>query len=171
MHTLLKSSILALNLLVAGMAFGVDEGDVAPDFLLPVVGSESSISLSDSHGKVRYVDFWASWCAPCRVSIPQIASLHEELGGERFEVIGINVDERSDDAIDFLDRFPVSYDNLGDPNGVTAEAYGLRTMPTSYVIDAEGRVTLVHEGFRRGDMDAIRAHVIELLGQQQADSP
>ena len=171
MRTNLRSSVLALSLLTAGTAIGADEGDVAPNFSLPVLGSESTISLSNSHGKVRYIDFWASWCAPCRVSIPQIALLHDDLGGEHFEIIGINVDERSDDAMDFMSQLPVSYDNLGDPNGVIAEAYGLRTMPTSFVIDPEGRVTLVHEGFRRGDMDTIRAHVIELLGQRQAESP
>ena len=74
--TSLKSCILALSLLLADAAWGVGEGDMAPDFLLPSLAGESTKSLSASHGKVRYLDFWASWCPPCRVSVPEIAALH-----------------------------------------------------------------------------------------------
>ena len=169
MRATITSYLLALNMLIANPAFAVDEGDPAPDFSLPVLGEGSTRSLSDSHGKVRYLDFWASWCPPCRVSIPEIVTLQEELGGSRFEVIGINVDERLDDAMRFLGRYPVNYENLSDPQGETAEAYALLGMPTSFVIDPEGRVTLVHVGFRPGDMKAIRAHILELLGERRAE--
>ena len=163
MRAILKSFTLSLSLLVSGTAFAVTVGDLAPGFVLPVLGSESTRSLSESHGKVRYLDFWASWCPPCLVSVPAIVALQEELGGERFEVIAINVDERIGDALKFLERHPTNYDSLSDPRGETAEAYALLGMPTSFVLDPEGRVTLVHVGFRRGDMKAIRAHIIELL--------
>ena len=165
MRALPISLILSLNLLFAPAAAGVTEGDVAPDFLLPVLGEGSPKSLSASHGKVRYLDFWASWCPPCRVSIPDIVALQEELGGTRFEVIAINVDERIDDAMKFLKRYPVNYDVLSDPKGTAASAYALPGMPTSFVLDPEGRVTLVHVGYKRGDMTAIRAHIVELLGR------
>ena len=171
MPTSLKFSILALNLLFTNAVSGVEEGDMAPGFLLPVLGSETTLSLSVSHGKVRYIDFWASWCAPCRVSIPQIIALQDELGRDRFEVIGINVDERLDDALDFLERYPVNYDNLSDPEGKTAAAYELETMPMSFVIDPQGRITLSHAGFRPGDMDVIQAHIVELLDQFPAEAP
>ena len=163
MKTLLKPFVIAANLLVSGVAFAVTVGDLAPGFVLPVLGSESTRSLSESHGKVRYLDFWASWCPPCLVSVPAIVALQEELGGERFEVIAINVDERPGDAMRFLERHPTNYDSLSDPQGETAEAYALLGMPTSFVLDPEGRVTLVHVGFRRGDMKAIRAHIVALL--------
>ena len=136
---------------------------MAPDFLLPVLGDESTQSLSASHGKVRYIDFWASWCAPCRVSIPQIIALQEELGGDDFEVIAINVDERVEDALDFLELYSFNYVNLSSPDGHVAETYSLKAMPMSFVLDSEGRVTLAHAGFRRGDMETIRAHILELL--------
>ena len=163
MKTLLKPFVIAANLLASGAAFGVTVGDVAPGFALPVLGGESTRSLSESHGKVRYIDFWASWCPPCRVSVPAIVALQEELGGDRFDVIAINVDERTDDALRFLERHPTNYDSLSDPRGETAEAYSLLGMPTSFVLDPEGRVTLVHVGFKRGDMKAIRAHIVELI--------
>ena len=169
MRATITSYLLALSVLIANPAFAVGEGEPAPDFSLPVLGEESTRSLSDSHGKVRYLDFWASWCPPCRVSIPEIVTLQEELGGSRFEVIGINVDERLDDAMRFLGRYPVNYENLSDPQGETAEAYALLGMPTSFVIDPEGRVTLVHVGFRPGDMKAIRARILELLGERRAE--
>ena len=158
-----KAFVLALNLLLANPASGVAEGDMAPGFELPVLGGETTKSLSASHGKVRYIDFWASWCPPCRVSVPEIVALQRDLGGSRFEVIAINVDERLDDALRFLEHYPMNYDVLSDPQGATAAAYALPGMPTSFVVDPEGRVTLVHVGFRRGDMQAIRAHIVELL--------
>ena len=168
MRAVVASFLLVLSGLVAGPAFAIGEGDAAPDFSLPVLGGDSTRTLSDSHGKVRYLDFWASWCPPCRVSIPEIAALHEELGGSRFEVIGINVDERLADALRFMRRYPVGYENLSDPKGEIAEAYALLGMPTSFVIGAQGRVTLVHVGFKPGDMKAIRAHILELLGKRGA---
>ena len=171
MRIRLNALVPALSLLFAHTALGAHEGDVAPDFALPVLGSVSTGSLLGTHGKIRYIDFWASWCAPCRVSIPEIVALQTELGGDRFEVIGINVDEWVEDALDFLDRFPVNYVNFSDPDGATAETYTLRTMPTSFVVDPEGRITLVHEGFRRGDMETIREHIIQLLGQSGTEAP
>ena len=158
-----KALVLALNLLLAETVLGVAEGDMAPEFVLPVMGGEATTSLSGTHGKVRYIDFWASWCPPCRVSVPEIVALQQELGGSRFAVIAINVDERIGDAMKFLERYPMNYDVLSDPQGATAAAYDLPGMPTSFVVDPEGRVTLVHVGFRRGDMKAIRAHIVELL--------
>ena len=157
--------VLALNLLLASTAWCVSEGDMAPEFVLPVLGGETTASLSASHGKVRYLDFWASWCPPCRVSVPEIVDLQEDLGGDRFEVVAINVDERVDDALRFLERYPMNYVVLSDPQGATAGAYALRGMPTSFVIDRKGRVTLVHVGFRPGDMKAIRTHIAELLAR------
>ena len=158
-----KAFVLAASLLLANPAFGVAEGDMAPGFELPVLGGETTKSLSGSHGKVRYIDFWASWCPPCRVSVPEIVALQRDLGGSRFEVIAINVDERIDDALRFLEHYPMNYDVLSDPQGATATAYALPGMPTSFVVDPQGRVTLVHVGFRPGDMEDIRAHIVELL--------
>ena len=97
--------------------------------------------------------------------------MQHELGEERLAIIAISVDEWIDDATRFLSRYSVNYDNLSDPHGKIAEAYGLLAMPTSFVIDSEGRITLVHQGFKPGDMTAIRAHIDELLGLQPLDQP
>ena len=150
-------------------ASAVSEGDLAPDFTLPTLNGQESKSLSASQGKIRYLDFWASWCIACRVSIPDMIILQQELGKERFKVIAISVDEWIDDATKFLSRYSMNYDNLSDPQGEIAEAYGLLAMPTSFVIDPEGWITLVHQGFKPGDMTAIRAHIDELLSLQPAE--
>lgn len=171
MRALLLSLILSLNILISAAASAVSEGDLAPDFTLPILGGAEHKSLSASHGKVRYLDFWASWCLACRVSIPEMIVLQQELGEERLEVITVSVDEWIDDATRFLSHYSVNYDNLSDPQGAVAEAYGLLAMPTSFVIDPEGRITLVHQGFKPGDMKAIRAHIVELLGRQPEEPP
>ena len=171
MRALLLSVILSLSVLFTAAASAVSEGDLAPDFTLPTLDGQEIKSLSASHGKVRYLDFWASWCIACRVSIPEMIVLQQELGEERLAVIAISVDEWIDDATRFLSRYSVNYDNLSDPHGKIAEAYGLLAMPTSFVIDSEGRITLVHQGFKPGDMTAIRAHIDELLGLQPLDQP
>lgn len=155
--------MLALALLTASPALAVSNGEIAPGFSLPMLGGGPERSLAKSHGKVRYLDFWASWCAPCRVSIPAMVDLQAELGGPDFEILAVNVDKRPEDALRFLERYPVNYVNLSDPEGVVAAAYALPGMPTSFVIDRDGRITLMHTGFRRGDMEAIRAHILELL--------
>ena len=170
MRALLVSLALSLTILFSNAASAVSEGDLAPDFTLPILGGEGSRSLSESHGKVRYLDFWASWCLACRVSIPEMIVLQQELGTKHFEVIAISVDEWIDDASAFLSRYSLNYDNLSDPHGEIAEAYGLLAMPTSFVIDPEGRITLVHRGFKPGDMTAIRAHIVELLARHRAEA-
>ena len=159
--------VLALAVLAAHPAPAVSEGETAPAFSLPTLGGGPARALADSHGKVRYLDFWASWCAPCRVSIPAMVDLQAELGGADFEVLAINVDRRPEDALRFLERYPVNYVNLSDPGGAVAAAYALPGMPTSFVVDRDGRITLMHAGFRRGDMEAIRAHILELLAAPQ----
>jgi len=163
MQTGTKALVLTLNLLVAVPIPAADEGEMAPEFTLRVLGGDTAVSLSDSHGKVRYIDFWASWCPPCRVSIPRIISLQEELGGESFEVIAINIDERVEDALLFYEGYGMNYLNLSDPEGEVAETYDLLALPMSYVVDPEGRVTLAHAGFKRGDMAGIREHILGQL--------
>ena len=92
-----------------------------------------------------------------------MVDLQAELGGEDFEILAINVDKRPEDALRFLERYPINYVNLSDPQGAVAAAYALPGMPTSFVVDRDGHITLMHAGFRRGDMEAIRAHILELL--------
>lgn len=170
MRTQLRSLLCLLPLLLPVVATAVESGEAAPEFTLPPLRTEdgnADISLAAFRGKVVYVDFWASWCPPCLVSIPLLNELRNRLvaAGEPFEVLAINVDSDPENGIDFLLDEPVQYPALRDPAGTTPALYKVPGMPTSYLVDAQGQVRLVHTGFRRSDIEKIEAEVMKLLGE------
>ena len=152
----------------AAAAAAVAVGDSAPPVSLPLLAASSpgTESLAALRGKVVYLDFWASWCGPCRVSFPQLEQLRQELGPRGFEVLAVNVDEVEPDALRFLAQLPVSYPVVRDGSGATPAAYGILGMPTGYLIDRDGVVRLVHQGYRKSDGEVLRASILELLGEQ-----
>lgn len=123
------------------------------------------MSLEALGGKVVYVDFWASWCGPCRISFPVLEQLQSELGPDGFEVLAINVDEVESDARQFLSDVPVSYLVVRDADGATPRAFGVMGMPTGYLIDRQGIVREIHQGFRKSDGEQLRNSIVELLGE------
>ena len=146
-------------------AAGAVVGQEAPAVRLPSLSGGEDVSLNSLRGKVVYLDFWASWCGPCRVSFPILEKLANELGPEGFEVLAINVDEVEADAQQFLSDIPVSYLVVRDAEGVSPQAYGILGMPTGYLIDREGVVREIHQGFRKSDGDQLRAEIVKLLGE------
>ena len=146
-------------------ANGVAVGDTAPATQLPSLANKSTASLDALKGKVVYVDFWASWCGPCRLSFPQLEKLRSELGAKGFEVFAINVDEFEKDALAFLREIPVSYQVVRDASGDTPRNWGILGMPTGFLIDRNGVVRKVHQGYRKNDGIALRLEIIELLGE------
>ncbi|MCB1687578.1 MAG: TlpA family protein disulfide reductase [Halioglobus sp.] len=140
-------------------------GQPAPAVLLPDMSAAGEVSLESLRGKVVYVDFWASWCGPCRISFPILEQLRNELGPEGFEVLAINVDEVEADARQFLADVTVSYPVVRDANGTTPLAFGVMGMPTGYLVDRTGVVRVIHQGFRKSDGEPLRASIVELLGE------
>jgi cytochrome c biogenesis protein CcmG/thiol:disulfide interchange protein DsbE len=139
-------------------------GNPAPAFELPVFGSESHhVALESLRGKVVLLDFWASWCGPCRQSFPLYEKLHGELPGEDFTLLAINLDEMTDGPAAFLYDHPVTYTLLADPAGDVAKKFGLIGMPTSFVIDRDGVVRSRHTGFKPQDIDVVRGEIRELI--------
>lgn len=145
-------------------AGAVGVGDEAPTFRLPALGGKGSVSLAEHRGKVVYLDFWASWCPPCLVSLPLLDGLRQEFPSRDFQVIAVNLDRDPRKALDFLARRPVGYPSASDPDGVLPERFELPTMPTSFLIDRQGVVRHVHEGFRPEDIDGLRQRIRRLLG-------
>lgn len=141
----------------------VNVGDEAPAFKLPRLETQGDIQLKFYRGKVVYVDFWASWCGPCRLSLPELNTLRKKYRKQGFEVIAINLDEEKEDAMEFLKEFPVAYPTARDVDGITPEKYGLQGMPTAYLIDRKGKVSLVHEGFKKTDSAELSAKIATLL--------
>jgi thiol-disulfide isomerase/thioredoxin len=161
--TILSSLILAL---FSSNVFAVSAGDKAPNFNIPRLETKGMISLKQYRGKVVYVDFWASWCGPCRQSLPALNKIRKELRSKGFEVIAINLDEERDDAMEFLKEFPVAYPTARDTSGKVPEAYGLIGMPTAYLVDRKGNIHMVHEGFKKTDSAPLKAKIKKLLSQK-----
>ena len=157
----MRTIVVLILLLTSAFSQAAAEGDTAPLFTLPNLDKSATYSLAT--GKVIYLDFWASWCAPCRVSFPEVIALQNDLGSDRFEVIAVTVDENPAAAIRFLRRYDVPYKILSDPDGAVAGRYELPGMPTSFIIDQKGSVSLRHSGFKSGDMTAIRHRIQQLL--------
>ena len=161
--------LLCLLCLVALPATaGVQVGQVAPPVSLPLLATDNPgmLSLQSLQGKVVYLDFWASWCGPCRVSFPQLEELRQEFGPQGFEVLAVNVDEFEPDALRFLEEVSVTYPVVRDGAGDTPATFGILGMPTGYLIDRAGTIRLIHQGYRKSDGAALRTEIMELLGEQ-----
>lgn len=157
--------LLAGICLCTGAGFAAEPGASPENFRLPVLGGPSELGPEDVRGKVVYVDFWASWCGPCRKAIPLYEAMYQEIGTEHFEILAINVDENEQDAIDFLAQHPVTYPVLLDPKGTTAGSWGIIVMPTSFLLDREGRIVRQFPGFETSHFADIRHEIDSLLAQ------
>ena len=135
----------------------------APDFRLE--GQHAQVELSDYRGQVVYLDFWASWCQPCRKSFVWMNKMQNLYGKEGFKVIAINLDESRDNADKFLQQVPASFDVAFDPDGNTAEIYKLRAMPSSYIIDKNGNLVHTNSGFRKNDEEKLEEKIRVIIRQ------
>ena len=159
----LATGISLWLLLTANVAFALEVGDRAPAFAAPALDGKGTVELSKYRGKVVYLDFWASWCAPCLVAIPEIEEMRSEFPSHEFQIIAVNLDQQKKKALRFLSKNPVGYPSASDPEGRLPEQYGVDTMPTSYLIDRDGVIRYVHRGFQRGDGSRLRKEIRTLL--------
>jgi cytochrome c biogenesis protein CcmG, thiol:disulfide interchange protein DsbE len=136
---------LALGL-AAGTVKAVGVGDAAPMFSLPNAGG-NAIALEKLRGQVVYLDFWASWCGPCRRSFPWMSELQERYRDRGLVIVAINVDKKRVDAERFLQTNSARFTVLFDPEGRAPLAYDVAGMPSSYLIDRRGKIVDVEAGF------------------------
>lgn len=141
--------IALAGLYVSTPALALDAGAQAPDFELP--GVQESVKLSKAQGRVVYLDFWASWCGPCRESFPWMNAMQEKYKQKGLQVIAINLDSKNEDAQKFLSQHIPQFTVLFDPKGATPRQYGVMGMPTSFIINKERKVLLQHIGFNNAD--------------------
>lgn len=143
------------------------EGIKAPVFSLPgqtQPGQNKTIDLSKYRGKVVYLDFWASWCDPCKRSFPWMNALQQQYGRDGFEIVAVSLDASRADAEEFLDRVPAEFAIAFDEKGKTAESYQLKAMPSSFLIDRQGRLVHKSLGFRNEEKKVIEAKIQQLTG-------
>ena len=158
---LLKLALIA-SLALPTLASAVDPGKPAPDFQLPGL-KQDNVKLSNYKGKVVYLDFWASWCGPCKKTFPWLNELQKKYGKDGFEVVGVNVDTKKADADGFLATTPAEFTVLLDPEGKVANTYELQGMPSSYIIDRTGKIFLAHRGFKDGEAAELEGKIKQLL--------
>ena len=137
----------------------------APTFDLP--GSGSNINLEQYRGKTVLLDFWASWCIPCRQSFAWMNKMQSRYGKNGFRVVAINLDPSQDDAEKFLKKVPAEFDIAYDPKGRTADAYNLSVMPSSFLINEKGEIVYKHRGFNGIDKAALEDKIRKLVGPKQ----
>lgn len=148
---------------------GAQAGEPAPLFSLP--GADGTVSLEALRGKVVLVDFWASWCAPCKQSFPWLSQLQARLGPRGLQVVALNLDREREAADAFLRELQprlsapllVAYDSAGE----TPRRYRVRGMPTSVLVGADGQVLLHHAGFRDEDKPLLDAAVLSALAAKE----
>ena len=147
-------------------ANATEVGQPAPQFTLPTLKTDSPIALKQFAGKVVYLDFWASWCAPCKTSFPLLNKLHTKLKEQGFEVVAVNLDETKLLGEKFLQEVPVDFTVLHDEKGEWADKYVVESMPTSFIIDKNGVVQKIHHGFTSDDIKELEAKITELLAKK-----
>jgi thiol-disulfide isomerase/thioredoxin len=152
--------LLAAVLAAPVPAGAVAVGDPAPALALATADGRT-VEIGSLRGKAVWVDFWASWCGPCKRSFPWMNEMHAKYGGRGLEIVAVNVDKRREDAEKFLAVAPARFTVVYDPAGTAPAAWQVKAMPTSYLVDANGRVAFVESGFhddrKAGIEDRIRS--------------
>ena len=154
--------VLCGALCVWSLGASADVTGPAPDFTLKSSSGEN-VKLSELRGTVVLLNFWASWCGPCRTEMPLLDELYQEYRDYGFTILGVNLDENRDQANLLLDKIPVSFPVLFDPANSTSETYQVDAMPTTVLIDRNGKVRYHHRGYKDGYMDHYRTEVKELV--------
>lgn len=141
-------------ILAAGMLFSASvqaEGvsGPAPDFTLKSRNGEN-VKLSELRGDVVMINFWASWCAPCRQEMPLLEDMHKKYNDLGFVLLGVNVEEDSSSAEDLLREVPVSFPILYDPTNKVTKLYNVVAMPSTIMVDRDGNMRYLHRGYLPG---------------------
>jgi peroxiredoxin len=151
---------MLLTLLMAQNVFAVGLRDSAPDFTLKNLEG-NNLRLNEYRGQVVLINFWASWCGPCRQEMPLLDRLHNRYEETGFAVLGVNVEGEVEPAREIVDKTQVTFPILIDDGQKVSEMYNLQAMPSTVVVDRDGVVRYIHHGYKPGD----EAKYVEVVKQ------
>ena len=135
--------------------------EAAPNFDLPT--DAGTLTLAELKGKVVYLDFWASWCPPCRKSFPWMNEMERRYGRQGLAVVAVNLDKDHELATKFLEEVPAKFTVAFDEQGTVADSYHVPGMPSSFIIDRSGKIQAIHIGFRDEDIPELEASLRSVL--------
>lgn len=141
------------------------DNSAAPDFSLPMINKEGKVDLKSLKGRVVYVDFWATWCPPCRKSFPWMEEMHTRYDKDGLTIVAISVDAKYELAEKFIQELNPSFISAHDPGKKVAKLYKLRAMPSSYLVDRSGNIISTHLGFRTSRSKKVESEIKAALKQ------
>ncbi len=133
--------------------------------ILPAAFADE-LNLTTYAGKVVYVDFWASWCAPCRQSFPWMNNLHKQKARDGLVIIAVNVDQDLKLADQFIKQFNPAFSILFDSNGKLASSFNVAGMPSAYIIGRDGKIRFTHIGFHENKTEQYEQEIQSLLDEK-----
>lgn len=146
-------------------------GKPAPNFELKTIAGET-VKLEDLRGKVVLLDFWASWCGPCMMAMPEIEKIHQEFAGKPVMVIGVNQRDDAEAAQEAVDSKGITFTQVLDSDGAVGDAFGVTGIPHTVLIDAEGRIQSIHRGFSVNLASELSGDIQKLLrGENLVELP
>lgn len=162
----MKKLLLGLAGLLATISVNaVDLNDTVPDFTLKAMDG-TNLRLEELRGQVVLINFWASWCGPCRQEMPILQKIHDRYEPMGFTVLGVNVDEKQDKARRIVERLDVSFPLLLDTEQYVSEAYEVNAMPFSVLVGRDGKINYIHRGYKPGDENLYVNRLKQLLREQ-----
>lgn len=150
--------------LLSSSAEALDAGAKAPEIALKDL-SGKTVDLKSLAGKVVILDFWATWCAPCREEMPELQNFYKKYNAKGLEIVGISVDKGPEGIKEFVAKLKVTFPIVHDAGHKVADKYAPPRMPSSYIIDRKGVVRYVHGGYRAGDAAQFEKEIQELLAK------
>jgi len=156
--------VIGAVLVVASNAAALAPGDTPPAIDMPDQAGKM-VDLRELKGKVVLIDFWASWCGPCKQEMPVLEELHKKYAKDGLVIVGINIDNSAKKMNNFLKGAPATFRVVHDRKLNVASKYEPATMPSSYFIGRDGKIRYVHEGFRKKDAAELENRVKKLLLQ------
>lgn len=145
-------------------AQGVAIGEEAPDFRAKSHEGNNE-RLAEFRGKVVLLNFWATWCGPCRQEMPELEKLQQQYSAQGFTVLGLNIDNQIQDVNAYLKDVPVSFPILFDPKQKISQRYNVSEMPNTVIIDRDGKVRHVHKGYQPGLINKYETEIKALINE------